>query len=808
MKRTLPAFMLGLSLSIGTGTILAQGFSESFADITTLPGSGWVLVNQSSGIGAHPNGWFQGNVNAFPSVDGVTGEYIGSNFNAVDGVLGGADVISCWLVTPVVTLENGGILTFYTRTTPDDVYPDRLEVRLSTNGSSTNTGVGPTGVGDFSTTLLTINQNLQAGVQAYPLDWTQYMIVISGLPGPVTGRFAFRYFVTNAGPNGTNSDYIGIDEVVYTPNCTITPPAGAISENEPCGQDLNGGCNSLTPVFVDLAPGCTTTYTGTVHASGGSRDTDWYRFTLNSPATVTVSLDARFPNVVGFTNGLCGTSMQILNIVEGNPCTPNVVSYTFNTPGTYHAVVLPSLFDGLSCNSGVNNYNVTFTITPTPPTITPGGPTTFCQGDSVQLSSSLSSGNIWSTGATSQSIYATTPGAYTVSGPDAAPGCAPVSAPVNITVNALPTVTANANPSTACNGTSVTLTGSGAQSYTWDNGVQDGVAFTPSQTDTYVVTGTDANGCSNTDTITIPVGTNPSVTITPSANAICDGDMLTLTASGAVTYVWDNGVQNGQPFPVQPLTYKVIGYNADGCTDTVYYTPTVFPNPTVTINASSTSVCDGDSVMLSGSGAPTMVWNHGVQDGQYFIPAPNTTYVVVGTDGNGCSGSDSITINVNQLPVVSLNLPMDSICANAGPFALSGALPSGGSFSGTGVTGGMFDPTVGPGTYTIDYVYTDANGCTGSATDQLVVYICLGVETVTSEAAYGPNPTSGLIQVELPGGWADAEIRITDIQGRLLEIFRADGNRFEKDMSRYASGTYLMHMERSGAVHTIRVVVQ
>ncbi len=85
------------------------------------------------------------------------------------------------------------------------------------------------------------------------------------------------------------------------------------------------------------------------------------------------------------------------------------------------------------------------------------------------------------------------------------PDCISPRVPVTATVNALPTVTANATSTAVCAGDPVTLTGSGASGYTWDNGVVDGVSFVPGATTTYTVTGTDGNNCSNQDQITITV---------------------------------------------------------------------------------------------------------------------------------------------------------------------------------------------------------------------------------------------------------------------------------------------------------------
>jgi autotransporter-associated beta strand protein/T5SS/PEP-CTERM-associated repeat protein len=184
--------------------------SENFDDITTLAGKGWHLQNASSPVGI--TNWFQGtNIAAtgpFDSHMGAANSYIGANYNNTAST----GTISNWLATPAMTIANGDVLTFYTRKASSDDYADRLEVRISTNGTSTNVGSGGS-VGDFTTLLLSVNPTLALGV--YPTTWTQYTVTVSGLTEPIQGRLAFRYYVTNGGSSGANSDYIGIDTVAY-----------------------------------------------------------------------------------------------------------------------------------------------------------------------------------------------------------------------------------------------------------------------------------------------------------------------------------------------------------------------------------------------------------------------------------------------------------------------------------------------------------------------------------------------------------------------------------------------------------------
>lgn len=99
-------------------------------------------------------------------------------------------------------------------------FPDRLQVRYSNAGASTNVGTSATDVGDFSNLLLDINPTYS--LTGYPTDWTQFSVTI---PAGANGRLAFRYFVEDGGPAGANSDYIGIDTFQYT----AIPEPGSIA---------------------------------------------------------------------------------------------------------------------------------------------------------------------------------------------------------------------------------------------------------------------------------------------------------------------------------------------------------------------------------------------------------------------------------------------------------------------------------------------------------------------------------------------------------------------------------------------------
>ena len=120
--------------------------------------------------------------------------------------------------------------------------PDRLQVRMSTNGASTDVGTTATSVGDFTTLCSISTRPTARGLPACPDPFT---VTLSGIPGGSTlGRLAFRYFVENGGPSGDNSDYIGIDATSYTGGCRDTNTNGYTNRNS--NSDANSHSASHT----------------------------------------------------------------------------------------------------------------------------------------------------------------------------------------------------------------------------------------------------------------------------------------------------------------------------------------------------------------------------------------------------------------------------------------------------------------------------------------------------------------------------------------------------------------------------------
>jgi Ca2+-binding RTX toxin-like protein len=284
--------------------------TEGFEDITTLASKGWVRTNNSNPIGI--TNWAQGNTTLFAAQSGASNSFISASFNNAGSQQ--PAIISNWLITPVVSIQNGDLLSFYTRKTEQGpIYPDRLQVLLSLNGSSTNVGATATSVGDFTTTLLDINPQLTT--VGYPTTFTKYDIPLTGVPTPTMGRVAFRYFIpTNAGPSGTNGDYIGIDTFSYTSN---TPTVSLVTVNSPDASAAEAG----------LDPGT---------------------FTISRTGSTTASLPVSYVLTGTATNGTDYTTIPLTTTILANQSSANLLVTPINDP------------------SVEGNETVTLTLTDTP----------------------------------------------------------------------------------------------------------------------------------------------------------------------------------------------------------------------------------------------------------------------------------------------------------------------------------------------------------------------------------------------------------------------------------------------------------
>lgn len=333
-----------------------------------------------------------------------------------------------------------------------------------------------------------------------------------------------------------------------------------------------------------------------------------------------------------------------------------------NSDGTTNCAVTAYFSDDLNCTLTSAPYNNPVGCVCA---VDAGIDQNVCQGTSVTVSANGSMNYVWDNGVTDGMPFNPPVGTtvYTVTATDQN-GCVSTDQ-LSITVN--PGIVMDAGiDQTVCDGVQVTLTGNGAANPSWDNGVVDGVAFTPPVgTTTYTVSATGPNGCVGSDQVNVTVNPIPVVSAGPD-QVVCEGTLITLNGSGAQTYVWDNGVTNGVGFnqPIGTVTYTVTG-TALGCTATDAVNVQVIGTVPASFTADVFSGCEplevtftntsggaytncewdlGNGTVLTGCGSVTTT----LTDGLYDITLTNSV-------ANGCTSSVTYTdyIYVEATPSAS-----------------------------------------------------------------------------------------------------------------------------------------------------------
>ena len=369
---------------------------------------------------------------------------------------------------------------------------------------------------------------------------------------------------------------------------------------------------------------------------------------------------------------------------------------------------------GTNANGCSSTSIVDVNVNALPMVVATASKTAICFGENVILMGSGADTYVWDNNVTDGVEFTpSTLKTYTVIGTDDSNGCSSTST-ISVNVNTLPTIKATASKTAICLGDNVILTGSGASTYVWDNNLTDGIAFAPSTLKTYTVTGTDVNGCSSTASLDVNVNALPKVVATASKTAICLGENVTLTGSGADTYIWDKNVTNGVEFaPSIMNTYTVTGTDINGCSKiaSVIIKVNINPLPTIIAKTSKSSICLGENVTLTGSGGSTYSWDNNVTDGVSFAPSKMKTYTLTGTDANGCSSTASVDVIVNALPTVVASASKSAICLGEN-VTLTGSGASTYVWDNNVMDGVSFAPSKMK-TYTL--AGTDANGCVATS---------------------------------------------------------------------------------------------
>jgi hypothetical protein len=565
--------------------------------------------------------------------------------------------------------------------------------------------------------------------------------------------------------------------------------------------------NGSTNTYVAVNPTVTTTYTVTETRDGSSCNAaNAVQVTV---PTVNVNHTANIcsGNTITLTASGLATYTWSANAGSVTTATANVNP---NTTNTY--TVTGTLGNCVSADT----IHVNVTITPT---VNVTGTTTFCSGYTTTLTASGASTYTWVYGASTAttatiSAHPITPKTFTVTGANGT--CTTVvSVPINVTTT--PTVNINSTGNSICTGSDFTLTANGASTYTWSANVGSAtsasVSLMPSGTDTYTVKG--ANGvCTTNKTVTVTVNPLPNLSVNNST--ICAGTSATLTASGTATsYTWSTtgNMATITPTPTASITnYTVTGTDANNCVNMAVATVTVNSLPTISVN--NALICYSNTATLTATGTSnTYSWST-TETSASIVVTPSasiTNYTVTGTDANNCENMAVATVTLNFAPNLVFAITPNILCTTD-PAVTLNANPSGGTFTGTGVSAGTFDPAVaGAGTYTITYAYTDANNCTYTDDEGVSVQVCsTGINAVSANnIGIYPNPTSNDLFIQTNTTFDNATIEVYDMIGQKVMVEKLQNNVTRVSLSNLNNAVYQIRVINNNAlIYQSKIVKQ
>ncbi len=515
----------------------------------------------------------------------------------------------------------------------------------------------------------------------------------------------------------------------------------------------SAGLSSSTGNVVTASPSVTTTYIVTGTNIHGCSDTASAHIQV-SPAPVPTpqnqSICIGDTATLSVSSGITGTSF-----IWSTGSTNN--SITVNPTSTSSYTVVATTPAGC-----IDSAIATVTVNPLPVVVASPAAPAVCPGSSVNLTASGASTYTWSPSAslsssTGSSVSAspTSTTTYSVIGTSGA-GCVD-STTITVLLNAGVTVNVDHHDTLVCIGSTFPLTATGALTYSWTPSTflnannTASVQVTPMADITYIVTGTDANGCQGMDTAHIEV--NPILTAMATPPQICEGDssLLSANVSQTVTYLWSttDTVSSFYVKPIVTTSYSVTVTDTIGCTATDSVTVIVYQTPPISITPLNPNLCNGASVTLTASGGITYVWSpsstlsSSTGTSVSANPSNNTTYTVVGTDAHGCIDSAQSTITIISSPTVTVTPAHDTICDGLS----TNLTASGASFylwspaAGLSATSGNTVTASPSSSIYYKVVGSSGNGCRDSAYAHIIVNPkpVISINPDTSAICYGDS---------------------------------------------------------------------
>jgi PKD repeat protein len=473
-------------------------------------------------------------------------------------------------------------------------------------------------------------------------------------------------------------------------------------------------------------------------------------------------------------------------------------------------------------------------FTSTTPTICEGGNVTFTNtSTNYPTSYSWNFGDGTPNGTTANPVHQyTTAGTYTATLTVTNQWGSTTSLPVTITVSAPDDATFSYSAGTYCadagNQTPTvvdagTFTSTAGLSINASTGV---INLAASTAGTYTVTNTTSGACPDTETTSITINALSDASFNYPSNTIClsDGNQTPTTGmagtfsstTGLVFVSTTTGEINvsGSTAGTYVITYNVAGT----CPNSSQVSVTLTANPDAAFSYANAAYCTNgtDPSPVFGAGANGGVFssttgltinsNSGIIDLSASTAGTYTVTNTIAAVGSCPADAETFSVTVNGLPAVALGNFTD-VCVYNPAFALSGGTPSGGSYSGTGVSGGNFNPaTAGVGPETITYSYTDGTTtCSNTATNTINVEECLGLNDneINTVSAY-PNPTDGKLTLSNIVG--NTAFKVVSVSGQVVSSGVVSTTANTIDLSSFENGIYVLQLTQEQGLQTIRIV--
>ncbi len=578
-----------------------------------------------------------------------------------------------------------------------------------------------------------------------------------------------RYFANGTGTNGcTGLDSILI--VVHPKPVVATSPITANSCNG-ANVQLSAGyavaytwspttaLSSSTISNPVANPTVSTTYFLLATDTNGCTIKDTVKVNVYALPTVAASVN---PTTIcgGDTATLTTNGLANFTWAPGGQTTSSVKVFPAST--TTYTV------SGTDANGCHGQASTTLTVLPTPNLITNYSATAICANSGVTLIASGATNYTWSP---SSGLSTTTSGTtiasptitttYTVSSTNSSNACVRIQH-VIVTVNPLPIVNVTANPPTICGGNSSQLSVSSLTNFTWipSGQITTPINVSPTTATTYSVSGTDANGCAGSGSVTVNVTPAPFINVSSADTTICAGSSVVLTANGGATsYTWQPGNLQGSSISVAPsvaTNYTATGLFPGPCTVSASLAINIFPKSVAAFGASPTSGCSPLKVNFLDNSTNATSWHWSFSDGgssaikfaSHIFNAGTWSVTLITSNANNCADTLTKTnyINANPHPTANFGttpsptIPVELADANYQMNNYSTGAVNYAWFFGDNTTSNLTAPTHSystPGDYFITLVAINAAGCTDTTT--VGMFEVFPPSNIVAPSAFSPN---------------------------------------------------------------------